>query len=163
MLLIIFLFPLNCFAAEGNLSIFAITISDWRMKIQIYMKISFFKGCSQCRKLFKLDNESPLCSPTAEIRLNAKTKSQCISKCLDLGESCMKLTAKEYDCFISSKVTTEPCNTTEVKTFIVTQSTCTQPDTVTITAGVGVNIAAGEIIIIKVLKAKQISELFGYI
>lgn len=66
--------------------------------------------------------------------------------CLDFGESCMKLTAQESDCFISSKVRTEPCNITEVTTFIVTQLNCPEPDIVTITARVGVNIAEGKII-----------------
>lgn len=55
----------------------------------------------------------------------------------------MKVTTRESDCFISTDVTTEPCNITEVATFIVTQSTCLKPNI--ITAVVGVNIASGEI------------------
>lgn len=108
----------------------------------------FLKAHSLCEKLFRLGNANPLCSSTAEIRLNVWTKSRCISKCLDLGEACMKLTARESDgdCLISSNLTTESCSpTAEGTTLIVRQLTCPKPDIVTITAAVDENVAIGVI------------------
>ena len=115
-------------------------------KFMEYRTVSLLQANRQCEKLFKLNIETPLCSSTAEICIAAKTRKQCMGMCLELGESCMKLTAQEYDghCLMSSSVTTEPCNTTaEGTTFIVTQLSCPKPEILTITAGVDENVAAG--------------------
>ena len=60
----------------------------------------------------------------------------------------MKVTYRKSDgnCLMSSSATTELCNTTETRTFIVTQLYCPEPNIITITAAVGVNIAEGMII-----------------
>lgn len=104
-------------------------------------------------KYLSLSDENQLCQLTADEQTTVDSISQCISICLEMGDSCMKLTVIKGSgqCLISSNTTTQLCTLSDSHTFIVRPELIPQMPikrTISIPALIGapgVNIAAGNI------------------
>lgn len=101
-----------------------------------------------------------LCPSTADEQSGIEHVLQCVSRCLEIGDACMKLTLSNNPrwCMLSRNASTELCNSTDSSTFVVipqlitqtTMSSAAATSNVTTTqpafsAAAGFNIAEGNV------------------